>query len=377
MEKTLHRDCYLGNDWFDRERRGIFFAEWFCVAREEELPATGDYLAVTLAGQHLIVVRGEDGALRAFYNVCRHRGCQLIDTEESGRLSGRFGKRIRCPYHSWSYALDGSLQATPHLDIDRSQYSLHPVRVSCWGGFVFLQLDAGPPGDGRNNGGDSPEENGHDDTDAVRQALGPIAERVRRYPLHELQCRWQKRYRVQANWKVILENYNECYHCAGVHPELCNIVPAFRERGGQGLDWEAGIEQRAGTNTFTLSGTTARPPMPGLNETEQTRHFGELIYPNLMLSLAMDHAAAYLLWPLGPSETLIDCRLLFHPEAIGEASFDPSDAGDFWHIVNEQDWRICERVQRGMQSLPFEHGYYAPMEDLSLDIREYVTRRVT
>ncbi|MCB1844716.1 MAG: aromatic ring-hydroxylating dioxygenase subunit alpha, partial [Halioglobus sp.] len=159
-------------------------------------------------------------------------------------------------------------------------------------------------------------------------------------------------------------------------PELCAVVPAFRDRGGQGLDWEAGVPQREGTNTFTMSGRTARPPMPGLNEAERTKHFGELIYPNLMLSLAMDHAAAFLLFPLGPEETLIDCRLLFHPNAIEAADFDPSDSADFWHLVNGQDWSICERVQRGMHAAPFEHGYYAPMEDMSLDIRDYVLKRM-
>ncbi len=356
MEQTLHRDCYLEPAWYERERSGIFFAEWFCAGRAEEFGEPGAYRALTLAGQRLLLVRGEDGNLRAFFNVCRHRGCELVDSADPERASGRFGRRIRCPYHSWSYGLDGSLQATPHLDVDRAKFPLHAAELDEWGGFVFVRLTAGEGG--------------------VREQLGDIAKRVARYPLAELECRWQRCYDVAANWKVVLENYNECYHCAGVHPELCRVVPAFREAGGQGLDWEAGIPQRAGTNTFTLSGTTTRPPMPGLNEAERTRHFGELVYPNLMLSLAMDHAAAFLLWPEGPERTRIDCRLLFHPEAIAVPDFDPADAADFWNLVNEQDWQICERVQRGMHSLSFEHGYYAPMEDLSLDIRDYVRQRV-
>lgn len=356
MEQTLHRDSYIERSWFERERDGIFFGEWFCAARAEELPEPGDYRALTLSGQHLLLVRGEDGRLRAFFNVCRHRGCQLVDSEDAERASGRFGKRIRCPYHSWSYGLDGRLENTPHIDVDRSKFPLHAVALEEWGGFVFLRLKEG--------------------SQTLADQLGPIAGRVARYSLAELECRWRRVYDVAANWKVILENYNECYHCAGVHPELCRIVPAFRARGGQGLDWDAGVPQRDGTNTFTITGTTTRKPIPGLSEAERTRHFGELVYPNLMLSLAMDHAAAFLLWPEGPERTRIDCRLLFHPEAIAHPGFDPSDAGDFWHLVNEQDWRICEQVQRGMHTLGFEHGYYAPMEDLSLDIRDYVRRRV-
>lgn len=357
MEKTLHRDAYLDPDWFRRECRDIFFSEWFCVARSDELAAGGDYLAVTLAGENLLIVRGEDDKLRAFFNVCRHRGCQLIDSTDAGANKGRFRKRIRCPYHSWSYGLDGSLQNTPHLEVNKSEFPLHDVPLEEWGGFVFLHIAKDP-------------------ATSLLQQLGPIPERVQRYPLHELVCRARFQYKVAANWKVILENYNECYHCAGVHPELCTVVPAFRDAGGQNLDWEAGVPQREGTNTFTRSGTTNRPPMPGLNDVEKERHFGELIYPNLMLSLAMDHAAAFLLWPTGPAETVIDCQLLFHPNAVDANDFNPADSADFWDLVNRQDWSICERVQRGMQSMPFEHGYYAPMEDMSLDIRDYVRRRM-
>lgn len=356
METTLHRDLYVEPCWFDRECRAIFFRDWFCVARAEEVPEPGAFRALTLADQHIIVVRGDDGALRAFYNVCRHRGCQLVDSEDPASQRGRFRKQIRCPYHSWTYRLDGTLKQAPHIDVDTSAYSLHPIELEQWGGFVFIRLDAGES--------------------TLADQLGPIPARIARYPLEELVCGWRYDYKVSANWKVILENYNECYHCAGVHPELCSLVPEFRANGGQGLQWEEGIPQRPGTNTFTMTGTTMRAPFPGLNDAEKERHFGELIYPNLMLSLSMDHAAVFLLQPIGPEETRIDCRLLFHPDAVAADDFDPGDAGDFWHIVNQQDWRICERVQRGMHARPFEHGYYAPMEDMSLDIREYVALRL-
>jgi Rieske 2Fe-2S family protein len=206
--------------------------------------------------------------------------------------------------------------------------------------------------------------------------LGPIPERVRRYPLAELLVGHRIDYEVEANWKVILENYNECYHCAGVHPELCQVVPAFRKAGGSGLDWDAGIPHREGANTFTFSGTTTRAPFPGLDEDEKQRHKGELIYPNLMLSLAMDHAASFTLWPRGPGRTDVVCEFLFHPSEVSKRSFDPTDAAEFWDVTNKQDWAICESVQRGMGSQKFRSGYYAPMEDLSLDIREYVRDRI-
>jgi Rieske 2Fe-2S family protein len=161
-----------------------------------------------------------------------------------------------------------------------------------------------------------------------------------------------------------------------VHPELCAVVPAFRAAGGGQLDWSRGIAHREGAYTFTHSGTTTRRPFPGLNEDERTRHKGEVIYPNLFVSLACDHVAAFILEPQGPDRTNITCHFLFEPEAIARPNFDPSDTVEFWDITNRQDWTICESVQRGMQSRVHMHGYYAPMEDFSLDIRRYVTERL-
>jgi Rieske 2Fe-2S family protein len=175
---------------------------------------------------------------------------------------------------------------------------------------------------------------------------------------------------------VICENYNECYHCGPVHPELCAVVPAFREAGGSHLDWERGIPHRPGAYTFTTSGTTSRRPFPGLSADEQARHKGELAYPNLFLSLACDHAAVFILQPRSPVLTDITCHFLFEQYELARADFDPSDAVDFWDVVNQQDWRICELVQQGMQSRVHEHGYYAPMEDAALDIRRYIREKV-
>jgi Rieske 2Fe-2S family protein len=174
----------------------------------------------------------------------------------------------------------------------------------------------------------------------------------------------------------MLENYNECYHCAGVHPELCKVVPAFRERGGATLDWERGVPHREGAWTFTHSGNTTRAPFPGLSDEERTRHKGELVYPNLLISLSADHVAAFTLWPAGPERTTVVCDFLFHPEEMARPGFDPTDAIEFWDLVNRQDWTICEGVQRGMRSRRFEYGYYAPMESWSLDIRRYIRERL-
>jgi Rieske 2Fe-2S family protein len=161
-----------------------------------------------------------------------------------------------------------------------------------------------------------------------------------------------------------------------VHPELCKVVPQFKVRGGSELDWERGVPHRDGAWTFTFSGTTDRAPFPGLGEDELTRHKGELIYPNFMISLSADHVAAFTLWPEAPERTAVVCDFLFHPDEIARPSFDPSDAVEFWDLVNRQDWQICEGVQRGMRARVFSSGFYAPMESWSLDIRRYVGEKL-
>jgi len=368
LERTLNRDFYLSPEIFARERERIFAREWVLVARDEQVPSPGDYLVVDVAGESILLVRGRDAALRGFFNVCRHRGSQLVlDDADATRSSdgtpcGSFGSGIKCPYHAWTYTLEGTLRTAPFLeedvDIRKADLGLHEVSVDTWGGFVFVRLA------------------GEGDARTLHAQLGDAAERVRRYPLAELRTGRQFVYEVEANWKVILENYNECYHCGPVHPELCRVVPAFRTQGGGELDWERGSPHRDGAWTFTASGTSERAPFDGLDEDERVRHKGELIYPNFMLSLSAEHVTAYRVRPRSPSHTTIVCDLLFHPSEMAKPRFDPADAADFWDLVNRQDWKICEGVQRGMQSRVFKHGYYAPMESASLDIRRYIGDRL-
>jgi Rieske 2Fe-2S family protein len=369
LEPTLSREYYLAPEYFAREKDRIFTREWFCVGREEEVPAPGDYLLLDVAGESVLLVRDRAGTLHAHYNVCRHRGSQLVIGVEPKPLSstapgatGCFTGGIKCPYHAWTYTLDGQLRTAPFLEegdgLCKEELSLYRIPVESWGGFVFLQL-APEPG-----------------APTLAAQLGGADARTRRYPLAELRSAHRITYRVEANWKVVLENYNECYHCGPVHPELCRVVPAFKQKGGMDLDWDRGVPHKEGAWTFTMTGTTNRRPFEGLNDDERVLHKGELVYPNLMVSLSADHAAAFTLWPHGPASTTVICDFLFHPEEIARADFDPMDAVEFWDITNRQDWVICASVQRGMGSRVFQRGFYAPMESLSLDIRRYIGDRL-
>ena len=364
LKAALPPHFYASPEVFRLEAERIFHRQWFAVGRTEQLPARGDVLVVEVAGESVIVVRGKDEALAAFYNVCRHRGSQLVrepplpDADRpKARNSGRASGAIVCPYHAWTYNHDGSLRAAPFVQFDdacpKGKFSLTPVALETWGGFIFLNLsrEAPPPFE--------------DQLVKVKRMLG-------RYPFADLRRGAQLVYDVAANWKVLMENYNECYHCGPVHPELCALVPAFREQGGAGLAWEDGIPHRPGAWTFTASGTSTRAPFPGLSEAERTHHKGEIVYPNLLLSAAAEHIAAFTLWPTAPDRTRIACEFLFHESETSKPGFDPSDVVNFWDVVNLQDWRICESVQAGMRSRGFRGAYYAPMEDPSMDIRRYL-----
>ena len=368
LEQSLPSSYYFSPETFARERELIFSREWFCAGREEDLHTPGDTRVLEVAGESILLARTKAGELKAHFNVCRHRGSRLCTPQQDERWNVKLpggvtsAGTIRCPYHQWTYSLDGQLLSAPFLNeaegFSKSEFSLYPVPLQTWGGFFYLNLSK-----------DKSEK-------SLLQQLGAGAERLSRYPLHDLRTGREITYDVAANWKLILENYNECYHCGPVHPELCEVVPDFKRGGGQSLDWERGISHREGAYTFTRSGTTSRAAFPGLNEDEKVRHKGELCYPNLMCSASCDHVAAFLLWPLAPDRTQVVCRFLFHPAEMAKPGFEPSDAVEFWDLVNRQDWAICERVQLGVQTRVHEFGYYAPMENPSLDIRRYIRERL-
>ncbi len=362
MESTLRRDQYIGSEWFDREREEVFTNQWFCVGRKDELPAPGDHLVCDVVGDSILITRTRDGSLSAYANLCRHRGSQLSlapgkPTQTSIGPSGTFHGSIQCAYHAWTYSLNGRLRSAPFLDetdgLRKDELPLHPVGIETWGGFIWIHLE--------------PEKSTPIATQ-FQESQGYLAS----YPLSDLRSAFRIVYQVSANWKAIVENFNECYHCGPVHPELSELVPAFKQRGGSELNWEKGIPHREGAWTFTRSGTSNRAPFPGLTQDEIARHKGQLIYPNLMLSLSADHIAAFTLWPHSAGSTSVVCDFLFHRDEITQETFDPSDAVEFWDMVNRQDWTVCESVQRGMQSRFFTTGFYAPMEDYSMDIRRYL-----
>jgi Rieske 2Fe-2S family protein len=368
LQPALDRHHYTSRSSFEHERDTVLRAEWTCIGRLDALglalPGSAELTAgrravVDLLGESVVVTVDRDGRLHSFANVCRHRGSQLVPVPPGAGAPGCDAKALRCPYHSWTYGLDGQLLHAPHTDgvrVEADQFSLHELGSDTWGGWLWL--------------------NGRCDVPPLSVSLGEVPGRVRRYPLDTLVVGRRLDYQVGANWKVLAENYNECYHCGPVHPELTRLVPAFGG-GGADLAWEEGIEHREGAWTFTMSGTSDRAPFPDLDDAERVRHKGELVYPNLLLSLSAEHVAAFVLRPVDVGRTDVTCELLFAPAEAARPDFDPDDAAELWDLVNRQDWAICESVQRGMTSRYFTQGWYAPMEDASLDIRRWLLPRLS
>ena len=358
LQPALPKHMYVDPAHWHTERERVLHDGWFCVGRRDVLGLDQPQrlAVVDVAGESVLVTTDAQGDLHAAYNVCRHRGSQVVPVSPGEQPAPCGTRSLRCPYHSWTYDLAGRLLKAPHTegvaDFDRSEFGLTPVAADTWGGFVFCHL--------------TPER-----APSLVEEMAGFTARLSRYPLESLVSGRRFDYDVAANYKVLLENYNECYHCGPVHPELTRLVPSFAG-GGTDLDWDNGVAHREGAWTFTMTGTTTRRPFPDLDEHERKRHKGELVYPNLFVSCAADHVAAFMLWPTAADRTRIECHLLFAPDEVAAPDFNPDDAGELWHLVNRQDWAICESVQRGMSSRAYSQGWFAPMEDWSLDIRRWL-----
>jgi Rieske 2Fe-2S family protein len=342
LPKRTYHDAGI----FDWERREILRRDWVLVAREEDAPDPGTYLLVQVDGENLVIVRNRDGQLHAFHNVCRHRGTAVVE-DACGKAV-----RFQCPYHAWIYDLDGSLIRAKHTEdldgFDFETFSLVSVRLDTWQGFVFVNLDAEGP--------------------TLREQLGDFVEHMDRFDFASLRSAKQIEYTVNANWKFIAENYSECYHCPGVHPQLNKLTPYdlggdFEPHGA----WQGGWMELVGeAETMALDGghgsRDGRPPMRGITAEDERRIFYYVLWPMSFISIHPDYLLLHRLVPEGPDRTRVICDWLFEAETIAMPGFDPSDAVAFWDLTNQQDWHVCELQQRGTASSSWVAGRYSNQE---------------
>jgi Rieske 2Fe-2S family protein len=345
LEPGLDSAWYHDPAHHARELEVFWYGMWIAAGREEEWPAPRDYRVVAVGSQSILVLRDAGGALRAFHNTCSHRG-SLLCVEESGRLGS---DRIVCPYHAWTYSLDGRLVGTPRQmaveGFDRVEHSLHEVAIDTWGGFVFIHLagEAAPP---------------------LAGALADIPERFERHGLAGLRIGRRIVLDVRANWKLLVENFSECFHCPPVHPEFCAIVPAYGEAGAWGLGGTASQpEYLPGARTLTLDGSARLPPLRGLNDADRaTLYAAQTFPPNLFLNVHPDYVNAQMMFPTGPESVRMVYDWLFEADRLPMPEADLEHYVRLWDLTNRQDARNCEWQQRGLQARTFAHGSYVPQE---------------
>jgi glycine betaine catabolism A len=329
---------------FSWEQKHFFGGGWACVGFASDIANPGDRRAVPVGTASVLLTRDDDGLLHAFANFCRHRGHELLPCGGSAQRAS-----IVCPYHSWTYDLDGGLRAAKGFKgttgFDDSKWGLVELPVTDWHGLVFVD--------------------GSGTAAPLEPALSELDELVAPYEPERLVIAGRHSYDAASNWKILTENYHECYHCPMIHPELCKVSPP--KSGANYVPsgpWVGGwMELRDGMETMSLDGTSLGVPLRGLDATDLRTVIYVNIFPNVLVSLHPDYVMTHLLTPVAVDRTLIECTWAFAPEALDRPGFDPGYAVEFWDITNRQDWGACESVQRGLSSQHALAGPLSPDED--------------
>jgi phenylpropionate dioxygenase-like ring-hydroxylating dioxygenase large terminal subunit len=347
--QTLIPDAYRSQDFFNLEASLVFEKSWVCVGYTSQVKEIGSTLLSTVAGQAIFVIRDRDQQLRCFYNVCRHRGSQLL--AEEGRVD-----MIRCPYHSWTYSTSGTLMGTPYFkgtDLPecekkyyqdsvshhfcKKDYSLLSVNIDTWGCLIFVNLDP--------------------QARPLQEWLGDLPERYARYPLSDLELFNRKTYEVQSNWKLIAENFMEYYHVPFIHPELNRVSKGNHHYRRQGTGMYMGFCTSPLTKD-PKSPFDAVTPMPGINSIEAEAAYWIHIFPNVSLFLLPNHLFTLILKPSGPNLTIEHTDLLVHPSALAQegnrSHFE--EIFMYWDHVNRQDFEAVQKVQIGISSKAYPGG---------------------
>lgn len=338
---TLPGHYYTDHDIFALEQRKIFESMWFCAARAADLAKPGQFKTFQVGRESVLVSRARDNSIKAFLNICRHRGAQLC-TEESGEVKRAF----QCTYHAWTYDLEGKLIAAPNLtkmpDIDRVEYGLVRLHVREWLGYVWVCLADEPP---------SFED---DVIGACIQRLGD-QESIERYQIDELEVGRRITYDVKANWKLIIENFMECYHCATIHPELTEVLPEFAE--GYAAQYYVGHGAEFGEEVkgFTVDGSEGLDRIPGIADDQDRRYYAITVKPQVFINLVPDHVIVHRMYPVAVDRTIVECDWLYLPHVV-ESGKDVSRSVELFHRVNQQDFDACERCQPTMSSRAYARG---------------------
>jgi Rieske 2Fe-2S family protein len=333
--KTLPARYYTDPAWFQRELERIHFDMWLYAGRSERIPAPGDYFLLDVGHANLLVLRDERGEVRAFHNVCRHRG---------------------------TYRLDGRLAQAPHMEkvegFEPADYPLGAVAVATWAGHLFVNLAARPV--------------------PFAEHLAGLDARFAAWAMDEMRVVERRRYELRANWKLVIQNYHECLHCPTAHPQLQRLSHYLSgdNEPPQPTYLGARMDLREGVATLSNSDLPRRPPLPGLSEEQRRSVYYYALLPNLLLNLHPDYVVTFRLDPRAVDRTDILCEWLFPSAELARPGFDPSDAIEFWHETNLQDWELSDLAQAGIGSRGYRPGPYSNREELLVALDRWVLDRV-
>jgi Rieske 2Fe-2S family protein len=363
--KGLPADAYYDPKHYERELQRIWYRNWVYVGRSIELARPRSFRTFELGDQKLLLVRDDAGVLQAFHNTCRHRGAALCRESEGMMRTGA----IVCPYHAWVYNLQGDLLRTSskqHADgFDVADFPLYKIQVREWCGFIFVALTDNPP----------PFEKSFD--------LPPS--RFEAWPLESLRVGHTLLKTMRCNWKIFWENYNECLHCPGVHPQLSQLVPIY----GRGLleerddpNWQANAGDadpkfkgglRIGAATWSSNGQLTGIPFAGLSEEDKKAGATYLTaVPSVFMVGHVDYVRVVRLRPLGPELTELRVEYLFSPETLAMPGFDMRNVVDFTNTVMTEDAEVCELNQRGLHAAPHAGGMVMPEEYVIRQFHEWI-----
>lgn len=367
---TLPRDFYTDAAHHERELRDIWYKNWVYLCRAETLDGPLAFRTFTLGTQPILVLRDGTGTLQAFYNVCRHRGA-ILCTEPSGRLNA---KMLTCPYHSWAFALDGRLikasSKHPAADFNKAEFSLYDIAVTEWRGFVFINL-AG----------------------AAAAPFAPTFDldstNLDNWPLESLRAAHTATKILDCNWKIFWENFSECLHCPGAHPELCDLVPIYKRAYQDERDdphWQDHADSsdprykgglKPGAVTWSMDGQPHSETFAELSEAERAAGQNFVVkLPSLMMVGHVDYVRIVRMRPLSVTQTELYVEWLFPPAAIAAPGFSPAAAVDFTNLVMAQDVALCALNQRGLAAAPFQSGVLMPEEYVLQEFHGWLRQQI-
>ena len=376
---TLPRGLYVSDEAFAFDTQVMLKSVWLYACTVAHVKNAGDYFVFELAGNSIIILRGRDNEVRAFWNSCRHRGAKIC-LEQSGRAP-----RLMCPYHQWTYGLDGKLLAARSMaeDFDKADHGLNPVALENVGGLIFICLSDNPP--------------------PIDRVKADIADQIAVYGLEKLKVAVQDDYIEDANWKLVMENNRECYHCDVGHPELISVLgttgfgkdaPADDYLETKRAEWQAlGIDHDViefpdgwwhriarlalanGAVTQSIDGKLACQKLIGPFKAPETSSLSVWTQPNSWHHFCCDHVVTFSLTPIGPDKTLLRTSWLVHEDAVEGVDYNPDHLAALWRATNVQDGHFSMVNHQGIANDGYVQGPYAVEENLVEDFKDFYVDR--